>query len=108
MLILALDLSLNCTGYSVLKYEDNRITIVEKGIISNKKIPTKLVGKKLLQIEEVLTDLFSRYLFQVIVLCNDNVKIEGKVKYLPIYMILFIYKEQVKNITFNLDLSGLN
>ena len=67
MLILALDLSLNCTGYSVLKYEDSRITIVEKGIINNKKIPTKLVGRKLLQIEEVLTDLFSRYLFQVIV-----------------------------------------
>lgn len=67
MLILALDLSLNCTGYSVLKYEDKKITIVEKGIINNKKIPTKLVGKKLLQIEEVLTGLFSRYLFQVIV-----------------------------------------
>ena len=45
---------------------------------------------------------------EAIVLCNDNVKIEGKVKYLPIYMMLFIYKEQVKNITFNLDLNGLN
>ena len=45
---------------------------------------------------------------EALVLCNDNVKIEGKVKYLPIYMMMFLYKEQVNNITFNLDLSGLN
>lgn len=45
---------------------------------------------------------------EAIVLCNDNVKIEGKVKYLPIYMMLFLHKEQLNNITFNLDLSGLN
>ena len=38
---------------------------------------------------------------------NDNISIEGKVKYLPIYMIMFIYRENIPNLKFSLDLSGL-
>ena len=67
MLILALDLSLNCTGYSVLHYEDEVIHVVEKGIINNKKIPSALVGKKLVNIESKLIELFDKYQFQMIV-----------------------------------------
>lgn len=41
-------------------------------------------------------------------LCNDNLSIEGDIKYLPIYMIMFIYKEEPANFQFSLDLSGLS
>lgn len=67
MLVLALDLSLNCTGYAVMRYDDEAITIVEKGIINNKKVPSALVGQKLFNIESALNDLFDGYQFQAIV-----------------------------------------
>lgn len=44
---------------------------------------------------------------EAIVLCNDNLSVVGKVKYVPIYMMMFIYKEQVSNVKFKLDLTGL-
>lgn len=61
MLILALDLSLNGTGYAVLSYEDGVVDIVEKGVINNHKVPTALIGKKLFNIESQLNELFDRY-----------------------------------------------
>lgn len=67
MLILALDLSLNCTGYAVLRYEDENIIVVEKGIINNKNVPSALVGKKLVNIEDKLLELFDKYQFQAII-----------------------------------------
>jgi len=45
---------------------------------------------------------------EALVLCNDNLSIEGDIKYLPIYMIMFIYKEGPANVQFSLDLSGLS
>ena len=42
-----------------------------------------------------------------IVLCNDNLSIKGNIIYAPIYLMMFLYKEQTTNIQFNLDLSGL-
>ena len=65
--MLALDLSLNCTGYAILRYEDETIRVIEKGIINNKKVPSALVGQKLFNIESALTELFDKYQFQAIV-----------------------------------------
>lgn len=45
---------------------------------------------------------------EALVLCNDNLSIEGDIKYLPIYMIMFIYREKPANVQFSLDLSGLS
>ena len=44
---------------------------------------------------------------EAIVLCNDNTSLKGKVKYFPIYMMMFIHKEKRTDIKFSLDLSGL-
>lgn len=44
---------------------------------------------------------------QAIVLCNDNLSTKDKVTYVPIYMIMFIHKEHITNVKFNLDLTGL-
>lgn len=67
MIILCLDLSLNCTGYAVMQLHKEEITVLEKGIIDNSKIPTNLVGKKLCNVESCLNDLFDKYVFDVIV-----------------------------------------
>ena len=42
-----------------------------------------------------------------VVLCNDNYSVNNKVTYAPIYMVMFIHKEQPVDIKFSLDLSGL-
>ena len=42
-----------------------------------------------------------------VVLCNDNYTRSGKVTYAPIYMVMFIHKDPVIDVTFSLDLSGL-
>lgn len=42
-----------------------------------------------------------------VVLCNDNCSVKNKVTYAPIYMVMFIHKEQPVDIKFSLDLSGL-
>lgn len=44
---------------------------------------------------------------EAIVLCNDNLYVDDPVTYAPVYMMMFIYKEQVPDISFNLDLSDL-
>ncbi|MBE6305297.1 MAG: ATP-binding protein [Bacteroidales bacterium] len=44
---------------------------------------------------------------EAVVLCNDNISEVNKVIYAPIYMTMFLHKEQTDPITFNLDLSGL-
>ena len=44
---------------------------------------------------------------EAIVLCNDNYSIKEKVAYVPIYMMMFIQKEQSADLKYTLDLSGL-
>lgn len=44
---------------------------------------------------------------EAIVLCNDNFSIKEKVAYVPIYMMMFIQKEQSADLKYTLDLSGL-
>lgn len=44
---------------------------------------------------------------EALVLCNGNVKVDGKVVYMPIYMLMFLEKEQTVNVTYKLDLSDL-
>lgn len=41
-------------------------------------------------------------------LCNDNLNIKTSIKYLPIYMLMLIYREKPANVKFSLDLSGLS
>ena len=41
------------------------------------------------------------------VLCNDNVKVDGRVCYLPIYMVAFVEKEKPIDMVYTIDLEGL-
>lgn len=44
---------------------------------------------------------------QALVLCNDNVKVTGKVVYMPIYMLMFLEKEVLVDVKYKVDLSDL-
>ena len=44
---------------------------------------------------------------EALVLCNGNVETKGKVVYMPIYMLMFLEKESVVDVTYRLDLSDL-
>lgn len=44
---------------------------------------------------------------QAVVLCNGNYSVNDKVAYAPIYMVMFIRKEEALDVKFSLDLSGL-
>ena len=43
------------------------------------------------------------------VFCNGNVETDGKITYFPIYMLMFLQKQELpKEILFNTDFSDLN
>lgn len=44
---------------------------------------------------------------QAIVLNNDNLRIDGKIVYAPIYMTMFIQKASIDNLEYKVDLRGL-
>ncbi len=67
MQILAVDLSLNCTGWAVLECGFGKITLVDKGIINNKPIPSKDLGKKLEHIQTQLNIILQTYKVDCIV-----------------------------------------
>lgn len=67
MIILGLDLSLNCTGYSVISVENGELEILEMDIINNKGIPAAEIGRKLKRVAEKITDLCNKYTFDYIV-----------------------------------------
>lgn len=41
------------------------------------------------------------------VLCNDNLKVQDRIRYLPIYMLMFIEKKSSAPLSYKIDLSGL-
>ena len=41
------------------------------------------------------------------VLCNDNLKVEKKIIYLPVYMVMFMHKNQNKDLIYKIDLSEM-
>ena len=44
---------------------------------------------------------------EAVVLCNSNLSVLNSVTYAPVYMMMFIHKEEMMNLKFSLDLSGL-
>ncbi len=44
---------------------------------------------------------------QALVLCNDNIKVDGKIVYMPIYMLMFLEKDVPLSLKYKLTLSDL-
>ncbi|MFG3611463.1 crossover junction endodeoxyribonuclease RuvC [Rummeliibacillus stabekisii] len=61
MKILALDLSLNCTGYAIGVIVEGSINLVEKGHINNNRYAKKSQAFRLHRIANVLKDIFVRH-----------------------------------------------
>lgn len=45
---------------------------------------------------------------EAIVLNNDNVSVEGRIPYLPVYMVMFIENEDATPIEYKVNLGGLS
>jgi len=44
---------------------------------------------------------------EAMVFCQDNVKVEGKTVYLPIYMLMFLQQPKLDDLIVKFDLTGL-
>ncbi|MCM1031647.1 MAG: AAA family ATPase [Oscillibacter sp.] len=44
---------------------------------------------------------------QALVFCNDNLCVQGKVVYAPVYMVMFLQREEETPVKYKLDLTGL-
>ncbi|WP_251623664.1 ATP-binding protein [Odoribacter lunatus] len=44
---------------------------------------------------------------QALVLCNDNLCVQGKIMYAPVYMVMFLQKAEDAPVKYQLDLTGL-
>lgn len=76
-----------------------------------KAVPIEVKSGKDYQIHSALNNILSNRKYGIekaIVLCNDNVKTDGPISYMPIYMSMFIKNDDVKLPSFsNLSLSGI-
>ena len=44
---------------------------------------------------------------EALVLNNDNLTVEGRISYLPVYMVMFLEKEKLAARTYKIELNGL-
>lgn len=58
MKVLALDLSLSCTGWVLGEYVDGEVVLLEKGLIDNRKLYRASQAKRLFIIGQALTAIF--------------------------------------------------
>ena len=55
---------------------------------------------------EIIHGTFSS-LSEALVLNNDNLTVEGRISYLPVYMVMFLEKEELAARTYKIELNGL-
>ena len=55
---------------------------------------------------EIIHGTFSS-LAEALVLNNDNLTVEGRISYLPVYMVMFLEKEKLAAQTYKIELDGL-
>ena len=55
---------------------------------------------------EIIHGTFSS-LAEALVLNNDNLTVEGRISYLPVYMVMFLEKEMLAARTYKIELNGL-
>ena len=98
-------------GFQLYYYNNKRqgeldFIIEQNGVV----LPLEVKSGKDYERHKALSNVVSSNTYQIsqaYVLCNDNVKKVGKITYLPIYMLMFIKKEQKLPTKYAIDLSGL-
>ena len=102
---------LHAHGFNLYYYNNKRqgeldFIIEQDGNV----LPLEVKSGKDYERHKALSNVMNSTTYQIpkaYVLCNDNVKQVGKITYLPIYMLMFIEKEQPLPTSYKIDLSGL-
>lgn len=102
---------LNAHGFKLYYYNNKRQGeldfLVER---DGEVLPLEVKSGKDYERHKALSNVMNSTTYhipQAYVLCNDNVKQVGKIAYLPIYMLMFLKKEQPLPTKYKIDLSGL-
>lgn len=98
-------------GFRLYYYNNKRQGELDFVIEQNGEVlPIEVKSGKDYERHKALTNVVNSTTYKIskaYVLCNDNVKKVGKITYLPIYMLMFIKKEQKLPARYTLNLSGL-
>lgn len=98
-------------GFQLYYYNNKRQGELDFVIEQNGEVlPIEVKSGKDYERHKALTNVVNSTTYQIskaYVLCNDNVKKVGKITYLPIYMLMFIKKEQKLPTKYSIDLNGL-
>ncbi len=93
--------------YKSKKYGELDFLIENKGEV----IPIEVKSGKNYQKHNALDNILNTTEYNVskaYILSNSNIHVEGKKIYLPVYMIMFLEKDQLKDMIYKIDLTGLN
>ena len=97
-------------GFDLFYYKDNKLGEIDF-LIENKGkvILLEIKSGKNYKRHNALDNLLEKYpeIKNGYILSNNNVEVKNNKIYLPIYMIMFFEKEQIKNITYKIDLYDL-
>ncbi len=98
-------------GFKLYYYNNKRQGELDFVIEQNGAVlPLEVKSGKDYERHKALSNVMNSTVYQIpkaYVLCNDNVKQVGKITYLPIYMLMFIKKEQPLPTHYKIDLGGL-
>ena len=97
-------------GFDLYYYKNNKIgeidfLIENKGVVIPLEIKSGKNYKRHNALDNLLVDsvdIPKAYIFS-----NNNVEVDGNKVYLPIYMIMFFEKDQIKDMKYKVDLSNL-
>ena len=79
-------------------------------VLSGKVLPIEVKSGKDYETHRALTNIMDcdEYdLPEAIVFSNDNLRVAGKIIYTPIYMVMFLEKDNTAPTFYKIDLSGL-
>ena len=91
--------------YNNKKLGETDFLIENKGAVIPIEVKSGKAYKRHIALDNLLSS--NRDITKAYVLCNNNVEISGKKIYLPIYMIMFIEKDKMRDMVYRIDLSGL-
>ena len=97
-------------GFDLYYYKNNKVgeidfLIENKGVVIPLEIKSGKNYKRHNALDNLLVDnidIPKAYIFS-----NNNIEVDGNKVYLPIYMIMFFEKDQIKDMKYKVDLSGL-
>ena len=103
---------LSAHGYKLYYYNNKRQGELDFVVERNGEVlPLEVKSGKDYERHKALSNVMNSSTYhipQAYVLCNDNVKQVGKIIYLPIYMLMFLKKEQPLPSHYKIDLSRIN